>query len=194
MMRYFDDWLIDEIDVDCDFDDLMMTIDWLMIDSVGLITIVLGWVNDVWLMIEDVRFWWLMMMIDWWLTGLTDRFVISFSMFERFDCDFDDWLMNAMMNNWGSMNDCWIDRFWKMIDDRWCNSKEQWETGNSFERGMFRWFGNLVTHSRQKETNIEIWYHVITWFTPWYCWILQIWVTIVSIYDRMKILIYIYIS
>ena len=99
------------------FDDLMMTIDWLMIDSVGLITIVPGWVNDVWLMIEDVRYWWHMMMIDWWLIGLTDRFVISFSMFERFDCDFDDWLMNAMMNDWWSMNDCWIDRFWK--DDRW---------------------------------------------------------------------------
>ena len=146
--RYFDDWLIDMIDeIDVDWD-LMIWWWRLMIDSVGLITIVLGWVNDVWLMIEDVRFWWLMMMIDWWLTGLTDRFVISFSMCERFDCDFDDWLMNAMMNNWGSMNDCWIDRFWKMIDDRWCNSKEQWETGNSFERGMFRWFGNLVTHSR----------------------------------------------
>ena len=98
------------------FDDLMMTIDWLTIDSVGLITIVLGWVNDVWLMIEDVRFWWLMM-IDWWLIGLSDRFVIWFSMFERFIVIFDDWLMNAMMNDWWSMNDCWIDRFWE--DDRW---------------------------------------------------------------------------
>ena len=168
-----DDWLIDDWFSWIDYLDDLMMFDW-------------------WLRMFDFDDWWWWLIDDWldWLIDLWFHFrclrdLIVILMIDR-------WMQ------WWMIDDRWmivgLFDFEKMIDDRWCNSKEQWETGNSFERGMFRWFGNLVTHSRQKETNIEIWYHVITWFTPWYCWILQIWVTIVSIYDRMKILIYIYIS
>ena len=141
---------------------------------------------DWWLRMFDFDDWWWWLIDDWldWLIDLWFHFrclrdLIVILMIDR-------WMQ------WWMIDDRWmivglID-FEKMIDDRLCNSKEQWETGNSFERGMFRWFGNLVTHSRQKEPNIEIWYHVITWFTPWYC------KYELSIYDRMKILIYIYIS
>jgi len=91
---------------------------------------------------------------DWWLIGLTDRFVIWFLMFERIIVI----LMIVWRMQWWMIDDRWmivglID-FEKMIDDRLGNSQEQWETGNTFERGMFRWFGNIGTHSRQKETKI----------------------------------------
>ncbi len=150
------DWLIDEMDVDRD---LMIwwwrLIDWWLIQ--------LDWLRsypdelmmfDWWLRMFDFDDWWWWLLDDWldWLIDLWFHFrclrdLIGILMI--------DWLMQ-----WRMIDDRWmivglID-FEKMIDDRWCNSKEQCETGNSFERGMFRWFGNLVTHSRQKEPNIEI--------------------------------------